>query len=29
MEPLTSLFILGLYRETEKIWEKGFDAAWR
>ena len=28
MEILTGLFIVGLYKATEKIWEKGFDAAW-
>lgn len=28
VEPLTGLFIFGLYKATEKIWEKGFDAAW-
>ncbi|MDH4136309.1 MAG: hypothetical protein OEW09_06265 [Anaerolineae bacterium] len=28
MEILTGLFIIGLYKATEKIWEKGFDAAW-
>jgi hypothetical protein len=31
MEPLTiaaGLFIYGLYKATEKIWEKGLDAAW-
>jgi len=28
MEVLTGLFIVGLYKATEKIWEKGFDAAW-
>jgi len=28
MELLTGLFILGLYKATEKIWDKGFDAAW-
>jgi tetratricopeptide (TPR) repeat protein len=28
MEPVTALFILGLYKATEKIWEKAFDAAW-
>jgi hypothetical protein len=28
MEILTGLFILGLYKATEEIGEKGFDAAW-
>jgi hypothetical protein len=28
MEMLTGLFIVALYKATEKIWEKGFDAAW-
>jgi len=28
MELITGLFILGLYKATEKIWGKGFDAAW-
>ena len=28
MEILTGLFIVGLYKATEKIWERGFDAAW-
>ena len=28
MEILAGLFIVGLYKATEKIWEKGFDAAW-
>jgi len=28
MEVLTGLLIVGLYKATEKIWEKGFDAAW-
>jgi len=28
MEVLTGPFIFGLYKATEKIWEKGFDAAW-
>ena len=25
MEILTGLFIVGLYKATERIWEKGFD----
>jgi len=29
MELITGLFILGLYKATERIWEMGFDAAWR
>jgi len=28
MEPITGLFIFGLYKATEKIWDKAFDAAW-
>ena len=28
MELLTGVFIVALYKATEKIWEKGFDAAW-
>ena len=28
MEILTGLFIVGLYKATEKIWEKAFNAAW-
>jgi hypothetical protein len=28
MEPFTSLFVMALYKATEKIWEKGFDATW-
>lgn len=28
MEPVTALFIFSLYKATEKIWEKAFDAAW-
>ena len=28
MEIVTGLFIVGLYKATEKIWEKEFDAAW-
>jgi len=28
MELITGLFIFGLYKATEKIWDKGFDAAW-
>jgi len=28
MELITGLFILGLYKATERIWDKGFDAAW-
>lgn len=28
MDPLSGLFVLALYKATEKIWEKGFDAAW-
>ena len=28
MELLTALFVFSLYKATEKIWEKGFDAAW-
>jgi hypothetical protein len=28
VELVTGLFIVGLYKATEKIWEKGFDAAW-
>ncbi len=29
MEPvLTGLFLVALYKATEKFWEKGFDAAW-
>jgi len=28
MELITGLFIFGLYKATERIWKKGFDAAW-
>jgi hypothetical protein len=28
MEPITGLFILGLFKATETIWGKAFDAAW-
>ena len=28
MAPLTGLFLFGLYKVTEKVWDKAFDAAW-
>jgi hypothetical protein len=28
VEILTGLFIVGLYKATGKIWEKGFDGIW-
>ena len=28
MDPLTGLFLFGLYKAAEKVWDKAFDAAW-
>ncbi|MCI0551879.1 MAG: hypothetical protein L0287_13065 [Anaerolineae bacterium] len=28
MDPLTGLFLFGLYKATEKVWDNAFDAAW-